>query len=51
MELIFGTIGDIDMDKDFLGSWKTMSMGDDGMDFDFEPTTKGNKKAFKFDNM
>ncbi|KAI3744339.1 hypothetical protein L1987_57418 [Smallanthus sonchifolius] len=38
----------IDIDKDFLGSWKSISMGDDdGMDFDSGPTTKGKQKAFK----
>ncbi|KAI7740884.1 hypothetical protein M8C21_021984 [Ambrosia artemisiifolia] len=42
---------DIDIDKDFLGSWRSMSMGDDGMDFDFGPTTKGKQKAFNFDKM
>ncbi|KAI3743687.1 hypothetical protein L1987_56750 [Smallanthus sonchifolius] len=42
---------DIDIDKDFLGSWKSMSMGDDGMDFDFGPTTKGKQKDFKFGKM
>ncbi|KAK9051665.1 hypothetical protein SSX86_028293 [Deinandra increscens subsp. villosa] len=42
---------DIDIDKDFLGSWKSMSMGDDGMDFDLGPTTKGKQKAFNFDKM
>ncbi|KAL8228100.1 hypothetical protein R6Q57_015684 [Mikania cordata] len=42
---------DMDIDKDFLGSWKSMSMGDDGMDFDFGPTTKGKQKVFKFDKM
>ncbi|XP_071716228.1 uncharacterized protein At4g18490-like isoform X2 [Rutidosis leptorrhynchoides] len=42
---------DLDIDKDFLGSWKSMSMGDDGMDFDFGPSTSGNKKAFKFDKL
>ncbi|KAL8268249.1 hypothetical protein R6Q59_002047 [Mikania micrantha] len=42
---------DMDIDKDFLGSWKSMSMGDDGMDFDFGPTTKGRQKVFKFDKM
>ncbi|KAJ0803657.1 hypothetical protein HanOQP8_Chr00c395g0824721 [Helianthus annuus] len=41
-------ITDIDIDKDFFGSWKSTSMGDDGMDFDFEPPTKGKQKAFKF---
>ncbi|KAJ0438752.1 hypothetical protein HanHA300_Chr16g0617641 [Helianthus annuus] len=42
---------DIDIDKDFFGSWKSTSMGDDGMDFDFEPPTKGKQKAFKFGKM
>ncbi|KAK9051664.1 hypothetical protein SSX86_028292 [Deinandra increscens subsp. villosa] len=48
---IIGPIADIDIDKDFLGSWKSMSMGDDGMDFDLGPTTKGKQKAFNFDKM
>nr|XP_043623784.1 uncharacterized protein At4g18490 [Erigeron canadensis] len=42
---------DIDIDKDFLGSWKSMSMGDDGMDFDFGPPAQGKKKTFNFDKM
>ncbi|KAI3796807.1 hypothetical protein L1987_39493 [Smallanthus sonchifolius] len=46
-----GDGGDIDIDKGFLGSWKSMSMGDDGMDFDFGPTTKGKQKAFNFGKM
>ncbi|XP_071705840.1 uncharacterized protein At4g18490 [Rutidosis leptorrhynchoides] len=44
-------LGDLDIDKDFLGSWKSMSMGDDVMDFDFGPSTSGKTKAFKFDKM
>ncbi|KAJ9563086.1 hypothetical protein OSB04_008246, partial [Centaurea solstitialis] len=39
---------DIDIGNDFLSSWKS---ADDGMDFDFGPTTGGKKKAFKFDKM
>ncbi|XP_076891660.1 uncharacterized protein At4g18490-like [Bidens hawaiensis] len=45
------SLADIDFDKDLFGSWKSMSMGDDGMDFDFGPPTKGEQKAFKFDKM
>ncbi|XP_056687115.1 uncharacterized protein At4g18490 isoform X4 [Spinacia oleracea] len=36
---------DEDFSKDFLGSWKS---GGDDMDFDFEPVSKGKKKAFDF---
>lgn len=36
---------DEDISKDFLTSWKT---GGGDMDFNFEPVTKGNKKAFDF---
>ncbi|KAE8719905.1 HXXXD-type acyl-transferase family protein [Hibiscus syriacus] len=36
---------DEDIGKDFLSSWK---MKDDDMDFNFETTTKGKKKAFDF---
>ncbi|KAJ8425795.1 hypothetical protein Cgig2_030532 [Carnegiea gigantea] len=40
---------DEDISNDFLTSWKPMSMtGGDDMDFNFEPVTKGNKKAFDF---
>ncbi|XP_076892919.1 uncharacterized protein At4g18490-like [Bidens hawaiensis] len=46
-----GSLADIDLDKDLFGSWKSMSMGDDEMDFDFEPSTNGKQKAFKFDKM
>ncbi|XP_076954500.1 uncharacterized protein At4g18490-like [Bidens hawaiensis] len=45
------SLADIDIDKDLFGSWKSMSMGDDEMDFDFGPSTKGKQKAFKFDKM
>ncbi|XP_076948616.1 uncharacterized protein At4g18490-like [Bidens hawaiensis] len=45
------SLADIDFDKDLFGSWKSMSMGDDGMDFDFGPPTKGKQKAFRFDQM
>ncbi|KAE8673294.1 HXXXD-type acyl-transferase family protein [Hibiscus syriacus] len=39
---------DEDIGKDFLSSWK---MKDDDMDFNFETTTRGNKKAFNFDKV
>ncbi|XP_074331289.1 uncharacterized protein At4g18490-like isoform X1 [Apium graveolens] len=43
---------DLDIGKDFLTSWKSMSVTeDDPMDFDFSKVTKGNKEAFKFDNL
>ncbi|KAI3498707.1 hypothetical protein L1887_34486 [Cichorium endivia] len=42
---------DLDIGDDFLGSWKSMSMGNDGMDFDFGTTSKGKKKDFNFDKM
>ncbi|KAK1375402.1 hypothetical protein POM88_031595 [Heracleum sosnowskyi] len=43
---------DLDIGKDFLTSWKSMSVTeDDPMDFDFTKVTKGNKEAFKFDNL
>ncbi|XP_052626291.1 uncharacterized protein At4g18490 isoform X1 [Lactuca sativa] len=44
-------LADIDIGDDFLGSWKSMSMAGDGMDFDFGTTTKGKKMDFKFDKM
>nr|KAJ0212509.1 hypothetical protein LSAT_V11C400176870 [Lactuca sativa] len=46
-----GSLLDIDIGDDFLGSWKSMSMAGDGMDFDFGTTTKGKKMDFKFDKM
>ncbi|KAG5561820.1 hypothetical protein RHGRI_004761 [Rhododendron griersonianum] len=43
---------DMDFGKDFLSSWKTMSVADgDAMDFDFGPVGKGKKKAFNFDKL
>lgn len=42
----------MDFGKDFLSSWKTMSVADgDAMDFDFGPVGKGKKKAFNFDKL
>ncbi|KAG8372296.1 hypothetical protein BUALT_Bualt12G0051500 [Buddleja alternifolia] len=41
---------DLDIGKDFLSNWKSMSMAEgDGMDFDLTPVSKGNKKSFAFD--
>ncbi|XP_070023943.1 uncharacterized protein At4g18490 isoform X1 [Nicotiana sylvestris] len=40
---------DLDMGDDFLKSLKSMSMGDDAMDFDFGPVSKNKKKTFNFD--
>lgn len=38
--------------KDFLTSWKSMSVTeDDPMDFALSKVTKGNKNAFGFDNL
>lgn len=46
------TSADLDIGKDFLTSWKSMSVTeDDPMDFDFAKDTKGNKQAFKFENL
>ncbi|KZV27394.1 hypothetical protein F511_02503 [Dorcoceras hygrometricum] len=43
---------DLDIGKDFLSSWKSMSVAeDDAMDFDFTPVSKGKKKIFSFDKM
>ncbi|CAO2816042.1 unnamed protein product [Amaranthus hypochondriacus] len=40
---------DEDFSKDFLASWKsTSASGGDDMDFNFEPVSKGKKKAFNF---
>ncbi|KAM7500727.1 hypothetical protein LguiA_025141 [Lonicera macranthoides] len=41
---------DLDIGKDFLSSWKSISVAED-MDFDFGSVTKGNKKTFSFDKM
>ncbi|CAH9091022.1 unnamed protein product [Cuscuta europaea] len=40
---------DLDIGNDFLNSWKSISIGDDAMDFDFGPISKNKKKAFNFD--
>ncbi|KAK5792206.1 hypothetical protein PVK06_033320 [Gossypium arboreum] len=42
---------DEEIGKDFLGSWKSMSVKDDALDFSFETTTKGKNKAFNFDKL
>ncbi|XP_052202459.1 uncharacterized protein At4g18490 isoform X2 [Diospyros lotus] len=43
---------DVDFGKDFLTSWKSMSVADDDvLDFDFGTVTKGKKKAFNFDKL
>ncbi|PNY04331.1 hypothetical protein L195_g000749 [Trifolium pratense] len=43
---------DDDFGKEFLGSWKSMSMADDdGMDFSFDTVSKSKKKTFDFDKM
>ncbi|KAF9609961.1 hypothetical protein IFM89_019517 [Coptis chinensis] len=41
-----------DFGKEFLSSWKTMSVSeDDGLDFKQEAVTKGKKSAFNFDKL
>ncbi|XP_042490379.1 uncharacterized protein At4g18490 isoform X2 [Macadamia integrifolia] len=43
---------DEEFGKEFLSSWKTMSVTeDDGMDFSCEPAPKGMKKNFNFDKL
>ncbi|RHN62310.1 hypothetical protein MtrunA17_Chr4g0046061 [Medicago truncatula] len=43
---------DDDFGKEFLGSWKSMSMADDdAMDFSFDTVSKSKKKTFNFDKM
>ncbi|XVF27541.1 hypothetical protein REPUB_Repub14bG0116900 [Reevesia pubescens] len=43
---------DEEIGKDFLSSWKSMSVAqDDAMDFSFQPISKGKKKAFNFDKL
>ncbi|KAH1048501.1 hypothetical protein J1N35_039285 [Gossypium stocksii] len=42
---------DEEIGKDFLGSWKSMSVKDDALDFSFETTTRGKNKAFNFDKL
>ncbi|OMO76312.1 hypothetical protein CCACVL1_15775 [Corchorus capsularis] len=47
-----GLLLDEDFGKDFLGSWKSMSVTeDDAMDFSFGTISKGKKKAFNFDKL
>ncbi|XP_019162750.1 PREDICTED: uncharacterized protein At4g18490 isoform X2 [Ipomoea nil] len=40
---------DLDIGNDFLNSWKSISIGDESMDFDFGPISKNKKKTFNFD--
>ncbi|XP_057950269.1 uncharacterized protein LOC131145167 isoform X6 [Malania oleifera] len=42
---------DEEIGKEFLSSWKSMSVTDDAMDFDFETVTQGKKKTFSFDKL
>ncbi|XP_075517710.1 uncharacterized protein At4g18490 isoform X3 [Primulina tabacum] len=43
---------DLDIGKDFLSSWKSMSVAEeDVMDFDFTPISKGKEKIFSFDKV
>lgn len=42
-------VTDLDIGDDFLKSLKSMSMGNDAMDFDFGPISKNKKKTFNFD--
>ncbi|GFZ06133.1 hypothetical protein Acr_18g0003030 [Actinidia rufa] len=45
-------LADVDFGKDFLSSWKSMSVAEgDAMDFDFGTIGKGKKKAFNFDKL
>lgn len=47
---MFYALADLDIGKDFLTSWKSMSVTeDDSMDFDFSTVAKGKKKTFNFD--
>ncbi|WRX25910.1 hypothetical protein QQP08_018397, partial [Theobroma cacao] len=47
-----GSLIDEEIGKDFLSSWKSMSVTqDDAMDFSFETISKGKKKAFNFDKL
>jgi len=44
-------IGD-EIGKEFLSSWKSMSMeDDDALDFGFDTVSKGKKKPFDFEKM
>ncbi|KAA8519697.1 hypothetical protein F0562_013858 [Nyssa sinensis] len=43
---------DLEIGKDFLSSWKSMSVAEnDTMDFEFETVAKGKKKTFNFDKL
>ncbi|XP_057949074.1 uncharacterized protein At4g18490 isoform X2 [Malania oleifera] len=42
---------DEEIGKEFLSSWKSISVTDDAIDFDFETVTQGKKKAFSFDKL
>lgn len=43
---------DDDIGKEFLSSWKSMSVTeDDTMDFNFTAVSSGKKKAFDFENL
>ncbi|KAL4330615.1 hypothetical protein S245_045469 [Arachis hypogaea] len=47
-----GSLLDEDIGKEFLSSWKTMSMADDDtMDFGFDSIPKGKKKTFDFEKL
>jgi hypothetical protein len=49
---IFLIQADDDFGKEFLGSWKSMSMADDdAMDFSFDTVSKSKKKTFDFERM
>ncbi|XP_048322349.2 uncharacterized protein At4g18490 isoform X2 [Ziziphus jujuba] len=46
------TLLDDDIGKEFLSSWKSMSVTeDDAMDFSFNTISKGKKKTFNFENL
>lgn len=41
-----------DVGKEFLSSWKSLSVTeDDPMDFNFDTISGGNKKPFNFENL
>jgi hypothetical protein len=43
---------DEEIGKEFLSSWKSMSMTEDNaMDFSFEAVPKGQKKKFNFEKL
>ncbi|KAL4321214.1 hypothetical protein AHAS_Ahas14G0088100 [Arachis hypogaea] len=50
--ICFSFLTDEDIRKEFLSSWKTMSMADDdAMDFGFDSIPKGKKKTFDFEKL